>query len=272
MAEGVATNNQRGQRSEPCRLWGGLDKARHIVPTALLVRVQCFQVSLNSGFRWEVENVSANQRLGRPSCFSYWPRKHKLGRSCCLASCQVSLNSVQRFQRSRKCFSQSEARATILFFSNMLQKRKLVEGIEIFLTVKFRLNSVQWFWREVENLSANHRPGGHLVFRIGPTNTLGRGVRTLRSCFLSSFVEFRSVVSVERSKMSQLIRDQDSRLVFPIVPKTQTWYRRLRSCFLSRFVEFRSAVKEEKSKMFQPIWGSGGLPLSVYRVFKLNYE
>ena len=43
MAEGVPTNNQRGQISGPCRLWGGLDKARHIVPTALLVRVQCFR-------------------------------------------------------------------------------------------------------------------------------------------------------------------------------------------------------------------------------------
>ena len=43
MAEGVPTNNQRGQRSGPCRLRGGLDKARHIVPTALLVRVQCFR-------------------------------------------------------------------------------------------------------------------------------------------------------------------------------------------------------------------------------------
>ena len=40
MAEGVPTNNQRGRISEPCRLWGSLDKARHIVPTALLVRVQ----------------------------------------------------------------------------------------------------------------------------------------------------------------------------------------------------------------------------------------
>ena len=38
MAEGVPTNNQRGQRSGPC-----LDKARHIVPTALLVRVQRFR-------------------------------------------------------------------------------------------------------------------------------------------------------------------------------------------------------------------------------------
>ena len=31
-----------------------------------------------SGFRGEVENVSANQRPGRPSCFSNRPKKHKL--------------------------------------------------------------------------------------------------------------------------------------------------------------------------------------------------
>ena len=57
------------------------------------------------GFRGEVENVSANQRPGRPSCFSDRPEKHKLGRRRWdLASCKVSLNSVQRFQRrSRKC-------------------------------------------------------------------------------------------------------------------------------------------------------------------------
>ena len=35
-----------------------------------------------SGFREEVEHVSANQRLGRPSCFSDQPKKHKLGRRC----------------------------------------------------------------------------------------------------------------------------------------------------------------------------------------------
>ena len=71
-----------------------------------------------SGFRGEVENVSVNQRPGRPFCFSDRPEKHKLGRGRWdLASYQVSLNSVQRFQRrSRKCLSQSEARAVILFF------------------------------------------------------------------------------------------------------------------------------------------------------------
>ena len=35
---------------------------------------------LLSGFRKAVENVSANQRPGRPSCFSDRPEKHKLGR------------------------------------------------------------------------------------------------------------------------------------------------------------------------------------------------
>ena len=71
-----------------------------------------------SGFYREVENVSANQRPGRPSCFSDRPEKHKLGRGRWdLASCQVWLNSVQRFQRrSRKCLNQSETRAAILFF------------------------------------------------------------------------------------------------------------------------------------------------------------
>ena len=58
-----------------------------------------------SSFRGEVENVSANQRSGWPSCFSDQPEKHKLGRGHWdLASCPVSLNFLQRFQRrSRKC-------------------------------------------------------------------------------------------------------------------------------------------------------------------------
>ena len=57
-------------------------------------------------------------RPGQPFLFSHRPEKHKLGRRRCdLASCHVSLDSVQRFQmKSRKCLSQSEARAAFLFF------------------------------------------------------------------------------------------------------------------------------------------------------------
>ena len=44
-----------------------------------------------SGFREEIENVSANQRPERSSCFSDRPEKHKLGRGRWdFASCQVS--------------------------------------------------------------------------------------------------------------------------------------------------------------------------------------
>ena len=88
--------------------------------------VEDFQILLYAKFRWilfsgfigEVENVSANQRPGWASCFSDRPKKHKLGRGRWdLASCQVSLNSYQQFQRrTRKCLNQSEATAAILFF------------------------------------------------------------------------------------------------------------------------------------------------------------
>ena len=73
-----------------------------------------------SSFREKNEYVSANQRPGQPSCFLDQPEKQKLGRGCWdLASCQVSLNSFQQFQRrSQICRSQSEARAAILFFKS----------------------------------------------------------------------------------------------------------------------------------------------------------
>ena len=39
-AEGVPNNNQSGRGSGPCRPCEGFNKARHIFPTALLVKVQ----------------------------------------------------------------------------------------------------------------------------------------------------------------------------------------------------------------------------------------
>ena len=47
----------------------------------ILLPVKFFLVPF-IGFRGEVKNVSANQRPGRPSCFSDRPEKHKLGRGC----------------------------------------------------------------------------------------------------------------------------------------------------------------------------------------------
>ena len=76
----------------------------------------------------------------------------------------------------------------------------LVEDVEILFPVKFHLILFSSFRGEVENVSANQRPGRPSCFSGRPENyKLGRG--GLRSCFLSSFVEFRSVVSEEKWKM-----------------------------------------------------------------------
>ena len=115
-----------------------------------------FRWILFNGFREDVENISTNQRPGRPSCFSDWSEKHKLGRGCWdLASCQVLLNSIQRFQRrSRKCLSQSEARAAILFFRSARKNTNLVKDVEILLPVKFRWILLSRFRGEVENVKS----------------------------------------------------------------------------------------------------------------------
>ena len=123
-----------------------------------------------SGF-WEVENVSANQRSGRQSCFFDRPEKRKFGREYWdLAFCQVSLNSVSWFQRrSRKCLSLSEVRAAILFFRSARKKKtNLVEDVEIWRSVKFRWILFSSFRGEVENVSADQRSGRPSCFSDRP--------------------------------------------------------------------------------------------------------
>ena len=100
-------------------------------------------------------------------CFSYRPKKHQFGRGHWdLSSCQVSLQAVQRFQRrSRKCLSQSEARAAILF------------------PVKFHQIPFSSFRGEVENVSANQKQGWPSCFSDRPKkHKLGRGRWDLSSC------------------------------------------------------------------------------------------
>ena len=72
-AEGVPTNNQRGRGSGPCRLWRGLDKARHIVPTALLVRVQRFRNDLYKAVKGpNIRHIVLSMIAG-----SYWRRRRR---------------------------------------------------------------------------------------------------------------------------------------------------------------------------------------------------
>ena len=93
-------------------------------------------------------------------------------------------------------------------------KTNLVEDNEIILSIIICCIPLSGFRGEVENVSANQSP----VFS-GRHEKTQTWKRTLRSCFLSSFVEFRSVVSEEKSEMSQPIRNQDGYLVWPVDPK-----------------------------------------------------
>ena len=121
--------------------------------------------------------------------FPISPEKHKLGRRRWdLASCQVSLNSIKRFQRrSRKCFSQIRGHGGHLVFPIDPKNTNLVEDVEILLPIKFRWIPFSGFRGEVENVSANQRPGRPSCFSDRPEkHKLGRGRWDLPSCKVSS--------------------------------------------------------------------------------------
>ena len=103
-------------------------------------------------------------------------------------------------------------------FSDRPKNIRLVEDVEILLPVKFRWILFSGFRGEVENVSANQRPGRPPCFFRSARKTK-TWKRTLRSCFLSSFDEFRSALLEEKSKMSNPIRGQGGHLVFPNGPK-----------------------------------------------------
>ena len=87
---------------------------------------------------------------------------------------------------------------------------------------------------------------------------------TLRSCFLSSFVDFSSAVSKEKSKMSQTIRGQDSHLVFFNRPENTNLVEDVKilipvkhhKILLSGFIEERKNVSADQrpgqSSFFRP--------------------
>ena len=112
--ENVSANKRPGR---PCYFSDRPEKHKFGRGNRYLASCLFFLIPYSS-FRGGVENVSANQRSWWSSCFFHRPEKHKLGRGYWdLASFQVSLNSVQRFQKKiPKCLSQSEVGAAILFF------------------------------------------------------------------------------------------------------------------------------------------------------------
>ena len=280
-----AVSGEKWKMSQPIRGQGGhlvfpiSPKNTNLVEDVKILLPVKLRWILFNGFRGEVENASANQRPGQPSCFSNRSEKHKLGRGRWdLASCQVSLNSVQRFQRrSRKCLSQSEARAAILFFqsarkqpfcfSNRPKKYKLGRGhwylasyqvslnsvqrfqrrsgkclsqsearaailffrsarntnleedIDILLPIKFRWILFSGFRGEVENVSANQRPGRPSCFSNRPEkHKLGRGCWELASCqVLLNSVPWFQRRSRKCEKLTMDGRTDDGQRVITIV-------------------------------------------------------
>ena len=120
-----------------------------------------------SGFRGKVENVSANQRPGRPSCFSERTENHKLGRGLWdLASCQVSLNSVQWFQREVENVSANQRPGRPSCFSDRPEKHKLGRGRWDLASCQVSLNSIQPFQRRSRKcLSQSEARAAFLFFR-----------------------------------------------------------------------------------------------------------
>ena len=102
-----AVSEEKLKMSQPIRGLGGhfvfpihMKNTNLVEGVEILLPIKFRRIPF-SGFRGEVDNVSANQMPG--FVFPDLPEKHKRGRRLWeLASCQVSLellNSVQRFQR-----------------------------------------------------------------------------------------------------------------------------------------------------------------------------
>ena len=110
------------------------------------------------------------------------------------------------------------ARAAILFFPIGMKNTNLVEDVEDLASCQISSDCVQQFQRRCrKGLSQSEARTAILFFRSARKTQTWQ--RTLRSCFLSSFVKFHSAVSDEKSKMYQPIRGQGGHLVFPIGPK-----------------------------------------------------
>ena len=114
--------SKKSKMCQPIRGQGGHlvfpigQKNSNLVEDIEILLLVKFRGILFSSFKGEVENVSANQRPGRQSCFSDRPKNTNLVEDVEILLPVKFQVSVQRFQkRSRKCLSQSEARAAILF-------------------------------------------------------------------------------------------------------------------------------------------------------------
>ena len=103
-----------------------------------------------------------------------------------LASCQVSLNSFQRFQKEVKNVSANQPPGRPSCFCDRPKNTNLVEDFKILLPVKLHWILFSSFREEVENVSANQRPGWPSCVSDRPEKyKLGREHWDLASCQVS---------------------------------------------------------------------------------------
>ena len=166
-------------------------------------------------FRGEIENVSANQWSGRPSCFSDRSENTNLVEDVdILLPVKFRLIPFSGFRGEVKNVSVNHRQGRPSCFSDRSENTNLVEDVDILLPVKFGLIPFSGFRGEVKNVSANQRPGWSCCFSDRPQkNKLGKGCWDLASCQVH-FIEFGSAVSEEKSKMSPPIRGQGGHFVF----------------------------------------------------------
>ena len=145
------------------------------------------------------------------SLFFNQPENHKIGRGhWVLASCQVSSNFVQRFQKnSWKFLGQSEVRAAIMIFWSVRKTQiwKWILSSCLSSSGKFRSAVAE----KRSKMSQPIRGGVAIWFLDRPENhKLGKG-----HWYLASYQRF----SDEKSKMSQPIRGPDGLFGFRSVQK-----------------------------------------------------
>ena len=135
-----------------------------------------------SGCREEVENVSANQNLGRPSWFSDWPEKLNIAEDVeFLLPVQCRQIPFSRFRGRdgnlvfpigpKKCYRGRWVLACCQVSSNSLlsfQNSNVVEDVGSLLSVNFSQIPCCGFRGKVENGKTNWRPGSHLGFWSPP--------------------------------------------------------------------------------------------------------
>ena len=117
--------------------WSSLTNTNLVEDVDILLSVNFRWISL-SGLRGETNhNVSANHKQLWSSFFPVGPKN---------------------------------TRVAIFVYWSSLKNTNLVEDVKILHPVKFHCILFSGFRGEIENVSANQMPGGHLVFSIGPKN------------------------------------------------------------------------------------------------------